>query len=178
MKHFQILLLILSTLSINLFGKVTLPSIFSDNMVLQQKSEVAIWGWAEPSETIRIVASWNIQDTIIVKANNYSAWNTDLKTITAGGPYTIEIFGSSNHKLKNVMLGEVWICSGQSNMDWRANLGITNKEEEIANANYPNIRFFNIPRIGADYPQRDCSADWTECTPETMRSTSAIGHIS
>ena len=177
MKHSQILLLILSTLSINLFGKVTLPSIFSDNMVLQQKSEVAIWGWAEPSETIRIVVSWNVQDTIIVKANNYSAWNTDLKTITAGGPYTIEIFGSSNHKLKNVMLGEVWICSGQSNMDWRANLGIANKDEEIANANYPNIRFFNIPRIGADYPQRDCSADWTECTPETMRSTSAIGYF-
>ena len=158
-------------------AKIVLPSIFSDNMVLQQNSEVAIWGWAEPSETFRIVVSWNVKDTITVKANNYSAWKTTLQTPSTGESHTIEILGSSHIKLKNVLLGEVWVCSGQSNMDWRANLGIDNKEEEIANANYPNIRIFNIPRIGADTPQRDCAGEWTECTPETMRSTSAIGYF-
>ena len=177
MKQQLALFLILCTLSINVFGKITLPSIFSNNMVLQQNSEVAFWGWAEPGETIKIVVSWNVQDTITVKANNYSAWKTTIKTPPAGETQTIEFLGSSHIKLENVLLGEVWICSGQSNMDWRANLGIDNKDEEIANANYPKIRIFSIPRIGADTPQRNTSANWTECTPETMRSTSAVGYF-
>ena len=111
-------------------------------MVLQQNSDVAIWGWSDPAETVRIVAGWNSKDTIKVKADNTSAWETTLKTIGAGGPYSIQILGSSRLELKNVMLGEVWICSGQSNMEMSVNWKLINGEEEAAKANNPNIRIF------------------------------------
>lgn len=176
MKHILIMSLLLFTLSVNTFGKIILPSIFANNMVLQQNSEVTIWGWSNPSETFRIVTSWNSTDTIIVKADNYSYWQTKIKTNSAGGPYSIEIIGSSHTTLNNVMFGEVWLCSGQSNMGYIANQGLKH-EEEIAKANYANIRIFNVQRIGAEYPQQNCVGNWTECTPETMRTTSAVGYF-
>ena len=177
MKHILIAFLFISAFYFNVFGKITLPSVFADNMVLQQNSEVAIWGWSEPGETVSIITSWNIKDTVRVKASNYAAWKTKIKTNSAGGPYSIEILGNSKVKLNNVMLGEVWLCSGQSNMVWGADFGITNKEKEVANANFPNIRICNIQRMSAEYPQNNCSADWTECTPETMSSTSATAYF-
>lgn len=176
MKNRLILFLILSAFSNQSFGEITLPSAFGDNMVLQQNSEVAIWGWSEPGETLKLVTSWNIRDTISVKANNYAKWKTKIKTSSAGGPYTIQIFGSSNIQINNVMLGEVWLCSGQSNMEWSANFGIENKEEEITNANYPDIRILHVQRMGAETVQRDCYAKWEECTSESMRKTSAIAY--
>ncbi len=176
MKSFFISVLVSLFLSLDSFGQLNLPSIFTDNMVLQQNSEVAIWGWASPSETFRIIASWN-NDTITVKANNYSFWKTTIPTESAGGPHSIEFIGSRHILLKNIMFGEVWVCSGQSNMEYNANQGIDNGDEEIANANYPNIRIFNVPRVGANYPQQNCEGTWQECTPETMRNTSIVGYI-
>jgi len=161
----------------NMFGKITFPSVFSDNMVLQQNSKVAIWGWAGPGETVKIVASWNTKDTVKVKADNSSEWKTSIQTIGAGGPYSIKILGSGNAELKNVMLGEVWICSGQSNMEMSVNWKLINGEEEASKANNPNIRIFHVQKIGAEYPQQTCEATWTMCTPETMRATSATGYF-
>ncbi|MDP3432741.1 MAG: sialate O-acetylesterase [Bacteroidota bacterium] len=177
MKQLFLTLLILSGFTTNMFAKIILPSVFADNMVLQQNSDVAIWGWSDPGETVKIVTSWNSKDTINVKADNSSAWKTTIKTIAAGGPYSIRILGSSNVQLNNVMLGEVWICSGQSNMEWSVNAKIINGEEEAAKANHPNIRIFHVQKIGAEYPQQTCNASWAVCTPETMRSTSAIGYF-
>jgi sialate O-acetylesterase len=177
MKHILLTLVILSVFSMNMFGKITLPSVFSDNMVLQQNSKVAIWGWAGPGETVKIVASWNSKDTVKVKADNTSEWKTSIQTIGAGGPYSIKILGSGNAELKNVMLGEVWICSGQSNMEMSVNWKLINGEEEALKANNPNIRIFHIQKIGAEYPQQTCEATWTMCTPETMRATSATGYF-
>ncbi len=165
------------TISISSFSQIQLPSIFADNMVLQQNSEVAIWGWANPSETFRMITSWNNNDTILVKANNRSFWETTLQTKSAGGPYSIEIIGSRHIKLENVMFGEVWLCSGQSNMSYNSNQGVYGGSEEIANANYPDIRIMKIPRVGANYPQTNCGGEWQECTPETMRSTSIVSYI-
>jgi sialate O-acetylesterase len=158
-------------------ANIMLPSVFSDNMVLQQNSEVAFWGWGNAGEQIKIVAGWNTSDTLKVKADNKAKWTATLKTIKAGGPYSIKIIGSSYVELKNVMLGEVWICSGQSNMEWSVDMGIQNGEEEAANANHPNIRIFHIPKTGADFPQQNCNATWAVCSPETMRSTSAVGYF-
>jgi sialate O-acetylesterase len=177
MKRILLILLVLLAFNSALFAKIILPSVFADNMVLQQSSTVAIWGWSDPGETVKIVAGWNEKDTIKVKANNSSKWTTAIKTIGAGGPYSIRILGSSRLELKNVMLGEVWICSGQSNMEWSVNAKIINGEEEAAKANHPNIRIFHVQKIGAEYPQQDCNATWTVCSPETMRSTSAIGYF-
>ncbi len=177
MKKFLLILLVLSGIATSLFAKIILPSVFADNMVLQQNSTVAIWGWSDPGETVKIVAGWNEKDTIKVKANNSSKWTTTIKTIGAGGSYSIRILGSSRLELKNVMLGEVWICSGQSNMEWSVNAKIINGEEEAAKANHPNIRIYHVQKIGAEYPQQDCNATWTVCSPETMRSTSAVGYF-
>lgn len=177
MNHILLTLIVLSFFSTNIFGKIILPSVFSDNMVLQQNSKVAIWGWSDPGETVRIVASWNSKDTIKVKADNSSAWKTTIQTIGAGGPHSIQILGSGKVELKNVMLGEVWICSGQSNMEMSVNWKLINGEEEAAKANNPNIRIFHVQKIGAEYPQQTCNANWTMCTPETMRSTSATGYF-
>jgi sialate O-acetylesterase len=156
---------------------ITLPSVFSDNMVLQQNSEATIWGWGNAGELVKIVAGWNSADTITVKADNSARWETSLKTVDAGGPYSIQILGSSAVELKNVMLGEVWICSGQSNMEWSVIMGIDNGEEEASKADHPGIRIFHIPKKGAEYPQQDCDASWKVCSPETMRTTSAVGYF-
>jgi sialate O-acetylesterase len=177
MKKLIFTLAILLAISTTMFAKITLPSVFADNMVLQQKSNVAIWGWSDPGETVKIVVSWNSKDTVKIKADNSSKWTTSIQTIGAGGPYSIQIFGSSKVELQNVMLGEVWICSGQSNMEWSANSKIINGDEEVAKANHQNIRIFNVQKIGAEFPQLNCNATWTVCTPETMRATSAVGYF-
>ena len=176
MKRILLTFAVLSFFSINMFGKIILPSVFADNMVLQQNSNVAIWGWSDPGEKVKIVTSWN-NDTIKVKADNSSKWSTSIKTIAAGGPYSIQILGSSKVTLNNVMLGEVWICSGQSNMEMSVNWKLINGEEDAAKANNPNIRIFHVQKIGAKYPQQTCNATWTVCSPETMRATSAVGYF-
>ncbi len=177
MKKIFLALTIMFIFSTNMFAKIILPSVFADNMVLQQNSDVAIWGWSDPGETVKIVTSWNSKDTVKVKADNSAEWKTTIKTIGAGGPYSIQILGNGGVKLNNVMLGEVWVCSGQSNMEWSVNSKIINGEEEAAKANNPNTRIFHVQKIGADYPQQTCNATWTECTPETMRATSAVGYF-
>lgn len=176
MKRILLIFLVLSFLSINMYGKINLPSVFADNMVLQQNSDVAIWGWSDPGETIKIVTSWS-KDTVTVKADNSSKWTTSIKTIAAGGPHSIEVLGNEKVKLNNVMLGEVWICSGQSNMEMNVNWKLINGEEEAAKADNPNIRIFHVQIIGAEYPQQNCVANWSVCSPETMRSTSALGYF-
>jgi sialate O-acetylesterase len=177
MKRILIILFVLFAFNTNMFAKIILPSVFADNMVLQQNSEVAIWGWSDPGETVKIVTSWNSKDTVKVKADNFSAWKTTIKTTNAGGPYSIQILGSSKVELKNVMLGEVWICSGQSNMEMSVNWKLINGEEDAAQANNPNIRIFHIQKTGAEFPQQTCNATWTVCTPENMRNTSAVGYF-
>jgi sialate O-acetylesterase len=177
MKKIVLILLVFSAFSLHSFGKIVLPSVFADNMVLQQKSDVAIWGGSLASENIKIVCSWASSDTVKVRANNWGEWKTTLKTVGAGGPYTISIFGTSNVQLNNVMLGEVWVCSGQSNMEMSVNSKIMNGEEEAANAANPNIRIFHIQKTGAQYPQNTCEATWKVCSPETMRATSAVGYF-
>ena len=177
MKHIFLTLIVLFSFSINIFGKIILPSVFSDNMVLQQNSSVAIWGWSHPAEIIKIVTGWNSNDTIKVKADNSSKWTATIKTIAAGGPYAIQILGNEKVQLNNVMLGEVWICSGQSNMEMGVNWNLINGEEEAAKATNPNIRIFHVQKIGAEYPQQTCKATWTASTPETMRATSAVGYF-
>jgi len=177
MKKLLLTLTILFTLTAIVFAKTTLPSVFADNMVLQQNSDVAIWGWSDAGETVKIVTSWNSKDTIKVKADNTAAWKTTIRTIGAGGPYSIQILSKDKVQLNNVMLGEVWICSGQSNMEMNVNWKLINGEEEAAKASNPNIRIFHVQKVGAEYPQQTCNATWTLCTPETMRATSAVGYF-
>jgi sialate O-acetylesterase len=157
-------------------ANVTLPSIFSSNMVLQQKTEVKIWGWAKPGETIKLTTGW-MEDVLETKTDNQGTWSLMLATPNAGGPYAIELNGHNKIVLNDVLIGEVWICSGQSNMEWSANSGIDNAAEEIAAANFPNIRLFTVSNSTAKYPQNNCMGIWDKCTPETMQNFSAIGYF-
>ncbi|SEN85437.1 sialate O-acetylesterase [Flavobacterium sp. CF108] len=176
MKNNILKLLFFFMISNIITANVTLPNIFGDNMVLQRNSEVKIWGWANPKEEIKLVSSWNNQEYKAVTSNQ-AKWELVIKTPEAGGPYTISIKGYNEVILKNILIGEVWICSGQSNMEMSASWGIDNGDEEVKNATNPNIRFFTVSKSTATSPQNNVLGNWVESTPETMKYFSAVGYF-
>lgn len=163
-------------LSTKVVAGITLPAVFSDGMVLQRHSNVTLWGWATPKETLTISPEWTSQVYTTVTPNS-SRWEISIPTPKAGGPYHIKIKGYSEIQLSNILIGEVWLCSGQSNMEMAASWGIENGDQEVAKANYPTIRFFNVPKMTADLPQQLISGQWQSCTPETMKYTSAVAYF-
>jgi len=172
------LILTITTLLVLTTIKATIwtPSVISDNMVLQQNSECIIWGWTDKaSEKITVTGSWN-GEAVTVKAYQ-GIWSVKLKTTAGGGPYTLTIKGHQTIILKNVMLGEVWLLSGQSNMHRTPMQELNNKEEEIRNANYNNIRLFNVPLHQSATPQDNTPGEWQECTPETIKGFSSVGYF-
>ncbi|MCM1372403.1 MAG: sialate O-acetylesterase [Bacteroides sp.] len=156
---------------------VTLPAIFTDHMVLQQQSQVPVWGWGDASATVRVVGSWNTADTVSTQVDDNGHWMVRLPTGQYGGPYTLEILSTENIVVNDVMLGEVWLCSGQSNMEWTPDNGITDGQKEINEASYPGIRFFSLKKRGSRTMQEDCRAQWEQCTPDVMRRRSAIAYF-
>lgn len=157
-------------------ANIFLPEIFSDNMVFQQNSFVTIWGWAKTGETIVLKADWMDKDMSTL-TDTEGNWKMTIKTPSAGGPYNIHIKGYNEVILKNVLIGEVWLCSGQSNMEMSAQSGINDADEEIKNANWPEIRFFTVGTATSHYPQDHLAGKWTICTPDEMRTFSAIGYF-
>ena len=157
-------------------ANVRLPSIIGSHMVLQQKSSVKLWGWCSASEKIVISTSW---DTTKYETygNNGARWMTEIKTPSAGGPYTIWIKANNEIILEDVMIGEVWVCSGQSNMEWSADQGLKQSTEESPKATNKNIRFFYVPKSTSETPQDDVVAKWVVCNPEDMLHFSAIGYF-
>lgn len=153
-----------------------IPDIFSDNMVLQQQTTIHFYGWSDPGQKISVIAGWN-GDTLKTTTLSDAVWTIDLKTPKAGGPYQVTIIGDSTIHIQNVLIGENWICTGQSNMEFSADWHVNNYEEEIKNANHPEIRFFHIQRISAPYPQQEVRGKWEVCTPQTMHSFSAAGYF-
>lgn len=160
----------------NGFAKLWLPSILSDNMVLQQNTEVTIWGWTTASnEEITITGSWN---NTAVKVKAYQGkWSAKLPTPKAGSTYTVTISGHEKIVINNVLIGEVWLGSGQSNMQWTPQQGLLDGEKEVENANYPSIRFFHVAHHTAEYPQEQTLGKWVECTPETMKNFSSVAYF-
>jgi sialate O-acetylesterase len=144
-------------------GNISLPEIFSDNMVLQQKSDVM----AKTGEKVVLKADW-LTTEISTTVDNQGKWSLILKTPVAGGPYNITLKGYNEVTLNNVLIGEVWLCSGQSNMEWSAAMGINNAEEEIKNANYAEIRFFSVYHATSQYPQDHFTGEWKACTSESI----------
>ena len=156
-------------------ANVRLPAIIGSHMVLQQKSKITIWGWADPAEKIKIRVGW---DTVLYSATGSSAakWKVQLATPVAGGPYTISIEANNKILLEDVMIGEVWVCSGQSNMQMSVNWGLP-YQDEVAKATNTKIRFFHIPRTTSEYPQEDVKAKWVVCNPDDMKDFSATGYF-
>ena len=176
MKKSNFLSFLLSLIGISAFANVSLPSFFSDNMVLQRNADVKLWGWGNPNEPITITTGWDNKEYSI-KPNNQAVWAITIKTPGAGGPYTLKFKGYNEVNLNNVMLGEVWLCSGQSNMEWTPNAGIDGGDAEIAKANYSDIRFFTVPKLTATDKQINISGNWQVCAPDTMKYFSAIGYF-
>ena len=157
-------------------AQVRLPAVFSDHMVLEQQSEIIIWGWANPLEKIKIKPSWS-EDTIKLVTLSSAQWSSKLRTPIAGGPHKIMIRGSNEIILQDVMIGEVWLCSGQSNMEWSVNNGAEDAKADMPNANFPNIRFFQVNKSGSEYPQVRGEGKWEACTSQSMKSFSAVGYF-
>jgi len=176
-KFYYTLIVLLFTFfysSVNAY--LRLPDIFSDNMVLQQQTNISLNGFADPGEKIKVVAGWN-SDTLKTTVLSNAKWSVALPTPKAGGPYEITIIGDSTIVIHNVLIGEVWLCSGQSNMEFSADWHLDNYQQEIKNANHPEMRFFHIQRITAPYPQQEVHGKWEVCSPETMHSFSAVGYF-
>jgi len=157
---------------------ILLNPLFTENMVLQQKQDIPIWGKAEAGGEVIVTLNEQSIKTIVEDDGN---WKVNLSPVPAGGPYELKISGEETQTIKNVMVGEVWICSGQSNMEMavEAEWGkIDNSKEEVANANYPNIRLFMVDKVMANEPLKDfTSSGWKECSPETISEFSAVAYL-
>ncbi len=160
---------------------IVMPAIFSDNMVLQQNTQAPLWGKAEPGETVYVNCSWG--ESAEATVDNDGIWQAKVKTPEAGGPYEVKIqIGDSTIEYNNVMSGEVWLCSGQSNMEmpmegWPPYAAVQNSAEEIKEANYPEIRIFTVARAVSDKPEFNCLGSWSECNPKTVASFSATAYF-
>ncbi|HEX3165450.1 MAG TPA: sialate O-acetylesterase [Chitinophagaceae bacterium] len=157
-----------------LFAIVRLPPIMSSNMVLQQNSQATLWGWADPSERFTISCSW--KTTVdSVTAFNSGKWKAKISTPAARGPYTITIKGRINTiVLENILIGEVWVCSGQSNMEMSNTKQI---QDELPNGKNDNIRFFTVAKKTSNYPQDHADGQWVSCNEETLRRFSAVAYF-
>lgn len=175
LRNVMILLCFL-TVGSNAWAKVRLPNIIGSHMVLQQKSKVKLWGWAAASESITIKTTWDTT-TYKVIATNGANWETEINTPAAGGSYTITIEGENKIVLEDVLIGEVWVCSGQSNMEWSGDQDLKESIDEAPKANQPEIRLFYVTKSTALYPQDNLEGKWVVCSPESMIHFSAIGYF-
>jgi sialate O-acetylesterase len=171
-----ILALSLSVYFIPTQGKLILPSIFQSNMVLQQESKVKLWGWGKTKERVEVYTSWDetIHKTEVDADGHFTI---ELKTPVFGGPFQIKIKGNNEIILEDILIGEVWFASGQSNMEWSADMKIDHAEKEINEAYYPEIRLFSSDQLSSNYPQETTSGKWEKCSSESMKKFSAVAYF-
>ena len=152
---------------------VLLPSVFGSHMVLQQRQANPVWGTADPDEQITVrIGSQSHQTT----ADAQGKWRLKIESLPVGGPYTLRVQGKNNITLEDVLVGEVWICSGQSNMAWTVNRA-NDPDLEKLTANFPRIRLISIPQVATQDPQDDFEGQWSVCSPETVGDFSAVGYF-
>lgn len=153
---------------------VKVPSVFSDHMVLQRGENVPVWGTAEPGEAVKVTFAGQMHQT---KADKDGKWRVKLSSMKENSKAAdLVIAGNNMITLKNVLVGEVWVCSGQSNMQWTVSQA-ANPEQEVAAAKFPMIRMFNIERETAETPQTDCKGKWLEANPQNAGNFSAVGYF-
>lgn len=171
-KNIVLLFLLIFSIS-TLKAEVKLPAIFSDNMVLQRDVPLKIWGWAKKNETVEVRFMGQLKKT---KADKNGWWKLQLDPISYGGPYQMEIKGRENKiLLKNILIGEVWLASGQSNMEWT----VKNSKDaivEISKGNYPQIRSFNVEKAISSEPKSDLDGVWQVCSSKTLADFSAVAY--
>ncbi|HRN57460.1 MAG TPA: sialate O-acetylesterase, partial [Agriterribacter sp.] len=162
------------------FADVRLPQIFNSHMVLQRNKPIPVWGWADAGEkvTVELSGSGTAKQTKTIKAGKDGKWIIRLNAAEAGGPYRVVVKGKKNAlTLDDVWIGEVWVCSGQSNMQWPVSAS-DNAKEEIAAAHYPLIREFAVPREISLTPKEDLSGgEWKTAMPENVGRFTAVGYF-
>lgn len=173
-------ILLVMVFSVNqAFAEIKLPAVFCDNMVMQQQTEAAIWGKSSKNATVKVSTSWN-NKSYSAQASADGSWKLKVTTPKAGGPYEITVSDGKALKLKNVLIGEVWVCSGQSNMEMPMkgyrNQPITGSSDAVALSTNPNIRLFTVKKATSLEPLDNFTGDWKTCTPENVYEFSATAY--
>ena len=152
---------------------VKLPAIFGSHMVLQQGQKDRVWGTADPGEPVTVTIANQSKST---KADNDGKWMVRLDPMMVGGPHTMTVKGKNAVTFDDVLIGEVWLCSGQSNMQMAVE-SVNDPELETRAADFPKIRLITVPQVGTQEPQSDFNGKWEVCNPETVKSFSAVGYF-
>jgi sialate O-acetylesterase len=156
------------------FGEVRMPSLFSDGMVLQRNGEIPVWGWESPGQKVTVSLSTSKAEAT---AGADGRWKVSLAPLPAGGPHVLTVAGDKNTvKIQDVLIGEVWVCSGQSWMTWNM-ARVRDAEKEIQAANFPEIRMFTVKKDTALSPQSDCDGRWVPCVSKNMPGLSGLGYF-
>lgn len=173
MKALAAVTFVISVAPLSQAAEPFLAPIFTDNMVLQRDRADAVWGWTTPGAAVKVSFAGKSADAV---AGADGKWLVTLPPVPAGGPYTLTAAGPETVTLQNVLVGDVWICSGQSNMEWEV-IQSGNAQEEITAANFPKIRHIRIPHVTAAQPQAGFSGvSWQVCSPETAGGFTAVGY--
>lgn len=177
-------LAVMTMAALHASAKVHMCPLFTDNMVLQQRTEAPVWGTADPGSTVTVKTSWN-KSVYTAEVGSDGRWMVKVSTPKAGGPYTMTIAESGSNPLiiSNVLIGEVWLCSGQSNMEQPVSgswCPVRNHEQEVKDANYPKIRLLGVKKTTATVPMDDFTTygdGWQECSPESIPEFSATAYF-
>jgi len=175
-----ILCLITLTIIITSCGKsgppakmIQLSAIFNDHMVLQQGVAIPIWGDADPGSAVVVELAGQKKTAIV---NRDGKWRLKLSSLKPGGPYTMMVIGVDTISISDVLVGEVWLCSGQSNMEWQVR-NSKNAQEEMNDADWPKVRMFTVKKTVSEKPEDDCEGEWRICSPEAVGDFSAVGYF-
>lgn len=173
------LLTALFTAATTISAKVVLPKIFASGMVMQQQTDANLWGEAKADATVKIATSWK-KKTVSVKAGNDGKWTAKIQTPAAGGPYSITFNDGEKTVIDNILVGELWICSGQSNMEMPMkgfkNQPVENAVEDILHSGDNKMRLFTVKRTSLFQPATDVVGEWKEASPEAVRNFSATAY--
>ena len=175
-----LLLLLFLSFSLSAQWAFRLPAIISNHAVFQQSADVKLWGWGQSGSTVKISCSWNPTDTVKAEPRKDWTWEAVVKTPKAGGPYTITFISSTQKVVINdILIGEVWLCSGQSNMEYAFNWeqGVLDAGNEVANSKNNELRFFQLSHKYSNFPVENSDGEWKISSPETTPSMSVAGYF-
>lgn len=177
--QFALLIFVFVLVGFQSRAEVKLPALFADNMILQQKSKVAVWGWSSPKTQVVVSGSWG-SESVEVKSDKNGKWKVMIQTPFAGGPYDLTVSDGVVITIKNVMIGEVWICAGQSNMEMPMKgfrgQPVVGSNMDILKSENSQIRVITVPRNSQTVPQENFEAKWKEADAAAIRNFSATGY--
>lgn len=175
--HLSLVSLLLCGATANLHAQATqgleMPAVFSDHMVLQAGKSVPVWGWARPGSKVSVRIAGQQHHT---SSDAKGRWSLNLSALKAGGPHEMQVSGGKTLRIHDILVGEVWLGSGQSNMAMKVR-GCDNAKAEIATANFPQIRMFTVARTASKTAQRNCKGSWVVCSPSTVKTFSGTAYF-